>query len=134
MITASVALLAAIAVQVSLMTSRNVAVSTINDVALQSQDEAQLVCADERFKKYFADSILARQSAFEYKVDPVDFPSYHWRPAKESITDYNLLIVYQSSLAYAPTRISEARQRMQHIGIIRDIPVKKYPLLLSNAQ
>lgn len=82
---------------------------------------------------YFSDSVMARQSAFEYKIDPIDFPKYHWRPAKESITDYSLLLVYQSNLVQVPTQFSDAKQRMQHVGIVGDIPVKKYPLLLSKA-
>ena len=42
--------------------------------------------------------------------------------------------MYQSNLAQVPIQFSDARQRLQNVKIMRDIPAKKYPLILSEDQ
>ena len=66
----AVVLLAAISVQASLLVSRDISVHTVNDIVFKSQADDNMICADERFRTNFKDNILARPSAFTYKLDP----------------------------------------------------------------
>lgn len=82
--------------------SRDISASTVNDVAFKSQVDANIICADARFKPDFANNILSRPIAFRYKSDPTDFLFYTFIVSQESITDCSSLIVYQSTLALVP--------------------------------
>ena len=79
----------------------------------------------------FDQNILAKPDAFIYKDEPSNFLGYAFMARKESITDCSTLLIYQSTLALVPTQFSDAKKRMQHVGIMQDLPVKQYPLLLS---
>ena len=56
----AVVLLTAISVQASLLVSRDISVSTINDLVFKSQVDNNMICSDERFKTHFTDNLLAR--------------------------------------------------------------------------
>ena len=62
-----VVLVTALAIQAALQISRDISVQTINDVALKSQVDGNIICADHRFEPIFRDNVLANLKAFEYK-------------------------------------------------------------------
>ena len=122
------------AIQASVQVSRDISVNTVNELLLKSQIDDNIICADERFRSRFENSIHARPSAFFYKKDPSDFFSYSFIVVEESISDCSSLIVYQSSFALVPEQFSDAKKRVQNVGIISDMTSKQYPLLLSKAE
>ena len=69
-------LLVAISAQVSLQVALDITVSTVNDIALKSQVDDNIICSDEAFRPIFANSVLARPASFRYKRDPTNFLFY----------------------------------------------------------
>lgn len=114
-------LLSALEVQVAVQISRDIAVKSVNDLALKSQVDDNIICADARLKPLFDANLYARPEAFRYKVDPQDFMSYTFIVSMESITDCSTLLVYQSTWALIPSQFSDVKPRMQHIQIMEDI-------------
>ena len=92
----------ALDVQAAVQISRDIAVKTVNDLAFKSQVDDNIICADARFRPFFAANMYARPEAFRYKTAPQDFMSYSFIVAQESITDCSTLIVYQSTWALIP--------------------------------
>ena len=92
-------LLTALSVQVSINISRDISVATINEVALKSQVDENIICADARFKPTYDSNILSRPAAFTYREEPDDFLFYTFIVAQDSITDCSSLLVYQSNFA-----------------------------------
>lgn len=102
----------AIAIQVSVQISRDIATKTVIDLALKSQVDSNLICVDERFRKIFDNNLHAKPSAFLYKTDPSDFLRFSAILAEESITDCSSLVVYQSNYSLVPEQFSESKKRI----------------------
>ena len=122
----------ALAIQASVQVSRDISTKTVNDLALKSQIDSNLICVDDRFRGFFTDNILAKQSAFRFRKDPSDFLTYAYLAPGDSITDCSSLIVYQSNYALIPEQFSDAKKRIQNVSLVQDISIKQYPLLVSN--
>lgn len=53
-------LMTALAIQASVQVSRDISTKTVNDLALKSQIDSNLICVDDRFRGFFTDNILAK--------------------------------------------------------------------------
>ena len=102
----------ALSIQASVQISRDISTKTVNDLALKSQIDSNVICADDRFRDRFENNILAKKSAFSFKKDTSDFLSYAYLAPGDSITDCSSLIVYQSNYALIPEQFSDAKQRI----------------------
>ena len=56
-------------VTTSIEISRNISTKDVTDIALKSQVDGNLICADARFSSYLIDSPLANEDAFTFKED-----------------------------------------------------------------
>mmetsp|Transcript_33066 Transcript_33066/g.43558 ORF Transcript_33066/g.43558 Transcript_33066/m.43558 type:complete len:86 (+) Transcript_33066:605-862(+) len=68
--------LSALSIQASVQISRDIAVNTVYGLALKSQVDDNIICADARFKPTFDAIIHSRPAAFIYKEEPQDFMPY----------------------------------------------------------
>ena len=87
-------LLTALSIQAAIQISRDIAVKTVNDIALKSQVDDNIICADARFKTLFDNNILARPSAYRYKTDAQDFFPYSYIEEPESLSDCSTFLIY----------------------------------------
>ena len=95
--------------------------------------DENVICADARFKPLFENNILARPAAFRFRIKPSDFLFTPSTEHEASLSDCSSLVVYQSNLVFVPEKFSTAKQHLQNVRVLQDIPSKQYPLLLSNA-
>jgi len=66
-------LVTAITLTVSLQISRDTSVSTTNQLIMKSQLDFASICADDRFRPLFEDSIYVNEEKFTYRLNAGDF-------------------------------------------------------------